>query len=228
MDTRDLESRMPAFAKRTALFVSLGLLALALTAANAKADGTGTVTLTGSGVWGSGAPISSWSAPGDTWSFSFTLPAPTPGSPAAGDNVVLVSSILNFSFALNGAPVSIPAADVVFFEAAQLGGFQIDFNSGTDTSNGITCAPGNTCSFDVFGSQLFTGKPPTINIVPGSATTVDLDYTASNGLDTTNPAGTGTFTSPLTVTTTASTPEPATLSLLLLGGLGLFAKLRKK
>ena len=199
--------------------IMLGLLTVTLGASAAKAD---SVTLSGSGVWASLAPTTSWSAPGEAWSFSLSLPNPTPAIALNADEM-LTTAISDFSYTLSGAAVNIPPADVIFFSIGEFGGFQIDFTAGGTHANGDACSVASPCSFDVFGDQLFSGNPPNITIQPGLASTVDFDYSAS--VDVTNPDGTGPVG---TFTVVTSTPEPATLSLLALGALGLFAKRRKK
>jgi hypothetical protein len=88
----------------------------------------------------------------------------------------------------------------------------------------------SVCSLNIFGGQLFSASTPPpittpITILSATATNVDFDYTASNGKDDTDPTGTGVGT---IIVTPVATPEPATLSLLALGALGLFAKRGKK
>lgn len=196
------------------------LVAFLLAAAVAEADG---VTISGSGTWGSGAPVSNWSAPNETWSFSFTLPSPTPATSNNGTAEMLVTDILSFTYTLNGAAVTIPPADILFFPANEDGGFDIDFTAGgADTSNGITCSPSSPCAFNVFGNTLFTGTAPFINVQSATVSNVDFDYTASIGQSETNPAGTGSVT-----TFTVTTPEPAAVSLLAIGLLALSRKRKK-
>ena len=202
--------------------IVLGLLVLSLWAAGAKAD---TATIAGTGVWGSSAPTSDWSAPGETWSFSLTLSNPAPATSLNGTLEMLVTDISSFSYTLNGLAVNIQPSGVVFFPSSEDGGLDIQFTAaGIDATNGIACSSSSVCSFNVFASQLFSGNPPNITIQSGLATAVDFDYTASG--DDTNPAGTGSV-STFTVTT-ISTPEPTTVSLLALGALGLLTKRRKK
>lgn len=200
--------------------VILGSMALAVPGASADS-----ATLSGSGVWGSGAPTSNWSAPGDAWSFSLTISNPAAATALNGTSEMLVTDISGFTFALNGVPVNIAPSDVIFFPLSEDGGFDIDFTAaGMDTTNGITCSASSACSLNFFGDVLFSGSAPSITILPGSVGTVDFDYTASG--DDTNPNGTGTVGA-FSVTTT-QTPEPATISLLAFGALGLFIKRRVK
>jgi hypothetical protein len=194
----------------------LGLIALR--AVNAQAD---SATITATGVWGSGAPISDWSAPGDTWSLSLTLANPASAIAFNVSSEMQVTAIGSFSYALNGSPVNIAPSDVIFFPSYEFGGFDVDFTTaGIDTTNGITCSSTSVCSLNLFGDLLFSGTAPQITLHSGSVSTVDFDYTASG--DDTNPAGTGVVSS-FSVTPTA-TPEPATISLLALGALSLFLK----
>jgi PEP-CTERM motif len=204
----------------SSLFIAFVIITFG--AAKAKADST---TISGSGIWGTGAPITSWSAPNDTWSFSFTLPNPTPVSFFNGDPAELVTTaISNFSYILNGAAVNIPPANIIFFTTAEGGGFQIQFTAGGfDTTQGFNCAD-SFCEFDAFGDQLFTGTAPFITLTAGKISPVDFDQQAAQG-GADGSLGTGTTTS---FTGPTATPEPATLSLLALGALGILAKTRKK
>jgi len=142
-----------------------------------------------------------------------------------GDPAELVTTaISNFSYFLNGAAVNIPPANIIFFTAAEGGGFQIQFTAGGfDTTQGFNCAD-SFCEFDAFGDQLFTGSAPFITLTAGTISPVDFDQQAAQG-GADGSLGTGTTTS---FTGPTATPEPATLSLLALGALGVLAKARKK
>jgi hypothetical protein len=195
--------------------VILSLFVMSLTTPGAKAD---SATISQSGVWGSAAPTTNWSAPGDTWTFSFTVPNPDSVTALNGTMEMMTTAFSDFSYTLNGVAVNIAPADVIFFPSSEDGGFDIDFTAGgTDTTNGIVCSPSTPCSFNTFGDQFFSGNAPNITIQSGSLSAVDFDYTASG--DDTNPNGTGTVT---------TAPEPATLSLLALGALALFVIPRRK
>lgn len=189
----------------------LGLFLVLLASPRANAD---SATISESGVWGSTAPTSNWSAPGDAWTVSFTVPNPDPVIALNGSVELQTTSISDFSYTLNGVSVDIPPADVIFFPSSQDGGFDIDFTAGgVDLTNGIVCSPATPCSLNTFGDQMFSGTAPSITILPGTLTNVDFDYTASG--DDTNPNGTG------TVNPTTGVPEPATLWLLGFGALSL-------
>jgi len=101
---------------------------------------------------------------------------------------------------------------------------QIQFTAGGfDTTQGFNCAD-SFCEFDAFGDQLFTGSAPFITLTAGTISPVDFDQQAAQG-GADGSLGTGTTTS---FTGPTATPEPATLSLLALGALGVLAKARKK
>ena len=204
----------------SSLFVAL--LVLTFGAATARADST---TISGSGTWGASAADTSWSFPNESWSFSFTVPNPTPVSVFNGDsNELVTTAISNFSYTLNGGAVNIPPALIIFFTAAEGGGFEIQFTAGgVDNTHGFQCAQ-SFCEFDAFGDQLFTGTAPFITLTAGTISPVDFDQQGANG-GTNGSLGTGVATN---FTGPAATPEPGTLSLLALGTLGILAKIRKK
>jgi hypothetical protein len=211
---------------RATRLLLLAFSVLVLGVAGSRAD---TVVIAGSGTWNTDAPISTWSAPGDTWSFSLTLPNPVAAEPPMDSP--LVTDIVSFSYLLDGTAVTIPPDSVTFFASDNGGGFQVNFSAGgVDTTNGFACSDPSLgpCSFDVFGDQLYTNSASDITIQSGTASSVDFDYTAPPLPDgSVNPAGTGSVTS-FTVTDIPSVPEPATLSMLAFGALGLVAKRRKK
>jgi hypothetical protein len=69
----------------------------------------GTLTLTSSGIWANGAPTSTESAPGESWSLSFQVDSnPVPLNYTTG--VQTVVPITNLIFDLNGSPVQTEAS----------------------------------------------------------------------------------------------------------------------
>ena len=69
-------------------------------------------------------PVTLYTAPGESWSFTFDLPNPIASNPT--------SEATGFSYLLNGSPVSTPPLqDIQFFPASNGGGFNIDFTDGS-------------------------------------------------------------------------------------------------
>ena len=101
----------------------------------------GTVLFTGSGTWGDSAPSTPYSAPDESWSFSFDLPNPIATNPT--------TQATDFVYDLSGSPVSTPLLSVTFFPVANAGLFDLNFTDGTavsiygaDVGSSLTLMPG--------------------------------------------------------------------------------------
>jgi hypothetical protein len=92
--------------------------ALVLIATSAATARGGEVTITGAGVWDDGTPPTPYSASGETWSFSVTVPSPLDANPT--------SMISNAVYDLNGVAVG-TMVSVTFYTAAMGGGFDLNF-----------------------------------------------------------------------------------------------------
>ena len=100
-------------------------------------------TISGSGTWDVTAPTSSYSGPGDTWSFSFNLPTTLASNPT--------TEATNFTYLLNGVVVPGDPSNITFFDSANLGLFDINFSNitvsffsptNTDVGSTLTLVPG--------------------------------------------------------------------------------------
>lgn len=65
------------------------------------------------GVFAANAPTSSYTAPGQSYGFSFTLPNPPPGT-VPGPGSFLTTALSNFSYNLNGTAVTTPVQYLAF------------------------------------------------------------------------------------------------------------------
>ena len=106
--------------------------------------------ISSSGTFDSSTATSTFSAPDETWSFSFLVDS----SPAVS-NVVegeyFDVSFSDFTYTVNGESVAITPADILFFNADDMGMFGICFidvcATDTDQSDG----------FVFYGPQMYTG-----------------------------------------------------------------------
>ena len=103
----------------------------------------GTLMVSGSGTWGPDAPTSTYTAPGDTWSFSFDVPNPLDANPT--------SMATNFQYVLNGSPVSTTLSSVEFFASPDGGLFDVNFTDGN--------------SLNLYGAQVFSTSD--LSLIPG-------------------------------------------------------------
>jgi hypothetical protein len=119
----------------------------------------------GTGVFQNDAPVTAFTAPGAAWSFSFTVdsqPTPVLQTDAGFD-----AMFSNFSYALNGADVSV-TPQIRFFSPDFGGMLDIDFVAGSD----VDMDPVTGLSFT--GPSIFTGSSTAPTLEQGL-------YTADGG-----------------------------------------------
>jgi len=190
---------------KIARILLLAASVLLLWASPAKADTVSVIT--GSGTWGDGTPLTPESAPGVTWSFSFTVPNPVTDAIDFGGqgHAFQTEQVSGFSYLLNGAPVAATLLNVVFFDAEDFGLFDLHLSDGNVVSLFGT---------DSEDAQLYTGNPP-----PVMSFINDTTFSADASMNDADPTGGGTVKITSMV---VPTPEPATVSLL---GMALFGLL---
>ncbi len=108
------------------------LLTLALASMVHSAASAGSIEISGSGTWDPDAPLSAWSTPNGTWSFSLVAPDPLPGTTDQfGD---YTSGVAYAAYLLGGSAVNDTIIGLTYYTTFFGGGFDIDFASGTVVS----------------------------------------------------------------------------------------------
>jgi hypothetical protein len=155
--------------------------------------------VTGTGTFSPTDTADTFVTPGDTFSVQFIVPS----SPSInGSNSTTVSfdvPVFGFTYTLNQTPVSVPEpTEVTFYTTADNGGFAVDFGPSTE--------------FLFSGSQIFPGTTAAPTFSPGMFSGQTFLFLDSNNVDSNS-----------STVTVAPTPEPASILLVLCGGIGLIA-----
>ncbi len=185
-------------------FISFLLFAIASTFAFADP------VVTATGQFDSFASATTLSAPDATWSLGFTVNSPASNATPQGFDV----SFSNFSYDLNGSPVSDSPEHIRFFDASSGGMFTVFWGSETGYDSMGNPIP----ELSLAGDQLFSG--PT-SLLAGSYSATSWSYSDAVSYD-----------SPNTPANVTVTPEPASGGLaflaLLLGGALLISRRRMR
>ena len=173
----DQECNQPAF-REFFMRIYTAVLAMLLAVGAGQAAKADVYNLSGSGTWQAGSPTTAYSAPGDTWSFSFNLPGTIASNPS--------TEATNFVYLLNGVSVPGAPSSIEFFNSANLGLFDIHFPTitvsffspnSTDVGSTLTLVPGvyatgisiNDAGAVVDGTiKIITPEPPSL-ILLGTA-----------------------------------------------------------
>jgi len=133
-------------------------MAVLLSAAGLSAS---TITISASGEFVAGTATSAFSAPDETWAFSFvvdSMPAVSNVDPGNYFDVDFSA----FTYLLNGSPVAITPEDIRFFSSSQFGGFSICFTAACSFFNSPTDG------FSILGPQMYTGPESAPTMLTGS------------------------------------------------------------
>lgn len=87
-----------------------------------------TITISDSDTFSSTTGSSAFSGPDETYSFSFVVNT-TPGVSNVDPGNYFDVDFSDFTYTLDGSPVTITPVDIRFFNASQLGGFEICFTT---------------------------------------------------------------------------------------------------
>jgi hypothetical protein len=131
------------------------------------------ITIGAGGTFTAATGTSTFSAPDETWSFSFAVDPQPAVSNASPDNYFDVA-FTDFNYSLNNSPVTITPVDIRFFSASQFGGFNICFI----TACSFFDDPANGLEFE--GPQMYQGSTSTPTMLVGDFTAAFVDEFADS------------------------------------------------
>lgn len=149
-----------------------------------------TLLVSESGVWSASAPITTWSAPDEPWSYSF-LTSATPSVSDVVPGTSFEGAFSDFTYVLNGALVAATPVDITWFNFSDGGLIDVDFSDG---------------SFALGGDQAYTESESAPTIIPGAYPLGDSFFISGDAFEP--------LTGDLVIT---PVPEPATIGFLLIG-----------
>ncbi len=178
----------------------LSFLAVGLTFTGVASASTLAVSTSGS--FGTADTVTSLTAPGASWAFSFNVNSqPVTSNTLASSFDVAFS---NFNYKLNGTSVSETPSSIRFYDGSSQGLFTVFFGP----ESGILNNGNYTPEFSLYGPQLYTGTIASPTLLAGSFPVSESIFSDMANYD--DQVSPGSFA----LVSAVTTPEPATLGLL--------------
>lgn len=181
--------------KKTGVLRGLSVMAVLLFAASLSAS---TITISAGGKFANLTASSDFSAPDETWSFSFVVNTKPAVSNVSLGNYFDVD-FSDFTYSLDGSQVFITPEDIRFFSTSQYGGFNICFT----TACSFLDSP--TDGFSILDKQMYNGHESAPTMLTGTFSSTYLEVYVDSFEYLQQPPG---HTMVLAGTTT---PEPSTV-----------------
>ena len=163
------------------------------------------ITISASGEFVAGTLTSPFSAPDETWSFSFVVDT-NPGVSNVNLGNYFDVDFSDFTYDLDGSPVAITPEDIRFFSTSQYGGFSICFTTACSFFN----SPAD--GFSILGKQMYTQSESAPTMSVGAFTSTYLEVYVDSYEFLQQPPGHTTLLAELN-----PIPEPSTIPILCAG-----------